>query len=144
MVLNVFPQKVESDNNEIHESLLGNFWKNAAVKLDQRIELVSLKSPFWEYMLRAGNVLSDALSLPTRRRGKQNFDINALAVIDVLTYMSKYKNDKDRVNYLKNIGLLSKSNYSKDELKEALFSTDLFNNVFNEAPELEEYAKDLI
>ena len=95
-------------------------------------------------MLRAGNVLSDALSLPTRRRGKQNFDINALAVIDVLTYMSKYTNDKDRVNYLKNIGLLSKSNYSKDELKEALFSTDLFNNVFNEAPELYEYAKDLI
>ena len=45
--------------------------------------------------------------------------------------MSKYTNDKDRANYLKNIGILNKS-ISMDELKEALFSTDMFNNVFVE------------
>ena len=57
--------------------------------------------------------------------------------------MSKYTNDKDRANYLKNIGILSKSISRKDELKEALFSTDLFKNVFVEAPELLESAKEL-
>ena len=144
MVLNVFPQGNESMDNLLHESMLDNFWKNAVDKLDERIQLVFIKSPFWELMRRDGNELSGAMSLPTRRNKKDNFSINALAVIDVLTYMSKYTNDKQRIQYLNKIGLLNKSNYSKDKLKEELFSTDLFYNIFVEEPELLEYAKDLI
>ena len=144
MVLNVFPQGNESMDNLLHESMLDNFWKNAVDKLDERIQLVFNKSPFWELMRRDGNELSGAMSLPTRRNKKDNFSINALAVIDVLTYMSKYTNDKQRIQYLNKIGLLNKSNYSKDKLKEELFSTDLFYNIFVEEPELLEYAKDLI
>lgn len=143
MVLNLFPQKIETMDNPLHESLLDNFWKNATKKLDERIQLVFNNSPFWELMRRDGNELSGAMALPTKYSKKYNFSINALAVIDVLTYMSKYTNDKNRANYLKNIGILSKSISRKDELKEALFSTDLFNNVFVEEPELLQSAKEL-
>ncbi len=143
-IIQTFPQTEDASYNQIPITMLEHFWKYLADSLNEQIQIEWQKGPFWEHMMRDGTVLSDALSLPTRRKGKQNFDINALAVIDVMLMMSKLSSDKKRVKYLNDIGLIKKSNYSKSELKDALFSTELFQLIFIEEPELLVDAKNLI
>jgi hypothetical protein len=143
-IIQTFPQSDDASYNQIPITMLESFWKYLADSLNEQIQIEWQKGPFWEHMMRDGTVLSDALSLPTRRKGKQNFDINALAVIDVMLMMSKLSSDKKRVKYLNDIGLISKSNYTKSELKDALFSTELFQLIFIEEPELLVDAKNLI
>ena len=143
-ILQTFPQTKSTENNKLPVELLEDFWKFLVDSLNEQIDIEFNNSPIWQYMREDGTVFSDALRMPTKRRGKENFDINTLAVIDVMLVISKLSSDTKRIKYLKSIGLISKSNYSKSQLKEALFSTDLFSLIFKEEPDLLPRAKELI
>ena len=143
MVINVFPQNIDSLDNKLPKDLLNKFWNYITQELINRVNVVNLKSPFFELMMRDGNNISDSLK-PATRRGKDNYDINALAVVDILTTISKFTNMKKRVEYLNRIDLLQTSTFSSnDKLKEALFGTDLFKSVFVEEEDLLQSAKNL-
>ena len=144
MVLEQFPAKEDKADLPCAKDLLGNFWISISNGLNSVIQSVFNESRFWEKMLMNGS-LGDCLNPPTRK-GKDNFDVYSLAVIDVLTMFCKIKNKTGVIApILKDIGLLNvKSFASNDDLCDAIFKTKLFTIVFKEFPDLVESAKELM
>ena len=144
MVLELFPAKEDKADLSCAKDLLGNFWTSVSNGLNSVIQTVFNESRFWEKMLMNGS-LGDCLNPPTRK-GKDNFDVYSLAVIDVLTMFCKIKNKIGVIApILKDIGLLEiKSFATTEDLCDAIFKTKLFTIVFNEFPDLVESAKELM
>ena len=144
MVIEKFPAKEDKADLSCAKDLLGNFWTSVSDGLNSVIQSVFNESRFWEKM-QMNDSLGDCLNPPTRK-GKDNFDVYSLALIDVLTMFCKIKNKTGVIApILKDIGLLNvKSFTSNDDLCDAIFKTKLFTIVFNEFPNLVESAKELM